>query len=91
MQMLGLPRSLSNIGLYGNTNKFRLSFSSVREEFIVARAHLQYSGSRNAKDREEVEGSQGSPASRDSAEAQVHPWNSGARQSRTWKPKSDPI
>lgn len=48
---LGLPRSLSNIGLYGNTNKLRLPFSSVREEFIVARAreHLQYSGSRDAK------------------------------------------
>ncbi len=48
---LGLPRSLSNIGLYGNTNKLRLPFSSVREEFIVARAreHLQYSASRDAK------------------------------------------
>ncbi len=48
---LGLPRSLSSIGLYGNTNKLRLPFSSVREEFIVARAreHLQYSGSRDAK------------------------------------------
>ncbi|KAK0146299.1 hypothetical protein N1851_014401 [Merluccius polli] len=48
---LGLPRSLSNIGLYGKTNKLRLPFSSVREEFIVARAreHLQYSGSRDAK------------------------------------------
>ncbi len=48
---LGLPRSLSNIGLYGNTNKLRLPFSSVREEFIVAQAreHLQYSGSRDAK------------------------------------------
>ncbi len=48
---LGLPCSLSNIGLYGNTNKLRLPFSSVREEFIVARAreHLQYSGSRDAK------------------------------------------
>ncbi len=38
-----------------------------------------------------MEGSRGSPASRDSAEAQGHPWNSGARQSRTWEPKSDPI
>ncbi len=46
---LGLPRSLSNIGLYGNTNKLRLLFSSVREELIVAQAHLQYSGSRDAK------------------------------------------
>ena len=42
---------LSNIGLYGNTNKLRLPFSSVREEFIVAQAreHLQYSASRDAK------------------------------------------
>lgn len=48
---LGLPRSLSNIGLYGNTNKLSLPFSSVREEFIVERAqeHLYYSGSRDAK------------------------------------------
>ncbi|KAK0146184.1 hypothetical protein N1851_014501 [Merluccius polli] len=48
---LGLPCSLSNIGLHGKTNKLRLPFSSVREEFIVARAreHLQYSGSRDAK------------------------------------------
>ncbi len=46
---LGLPRSLSNIELYGNTNKLRLHFSSVRKEFIVAQAreHLQYSGSRD--------------------------------------------
>ncbi len=46
---LGLPWSLSNIGLYENTNKLRLLFSSVREEFIVAREHLQYSGFRDAK------------------------------------------
>ena len=48
---LGLPRSLSNNGLYGNTNKLRLPFSSVREEFIVARAreHLQYSVPRDYK------------------------------------------
>ncbi len=48
---LGLPRTLSNIGLHGNTNKLSLPFSSVREEFIVARAreHLQYSVSRDAK------------------------------------------
>ncbi|KAK0138628.1 hypothetical protein N1851_024816 [Merluccius polli] len=34
-----------HIGLHGKTNKLRLPFSSVREEFIVARAreHLQYS------------------------------------------------
>ncbi|XP_050960924.1 uncharacterized protein LOC127162191, partial [Labeo rohita] len=48
---LGLPRSLSNTALYGKTNKLRLPFGSVREEFIVARAreHLMYSGSRDAK------------------------------------------
>ncbi|RXN32649.1 reverse transcriptase [Labeo rohita] len=48
---MGLPRSLSNIALYGKTNKLRLPFGSVREEFIVARAreHLMYSGSRDAK------------------------------------------
>ncbi|RXN12199.1 reverse transcriptase [Labeo rohita] len=48
---LGLPRSLSNIALYGKTNKLRLPFGSVREEFIVARAreYLMYSGSRDAK------------------------------------------
>ncbi|RXN04375.1 reverse transcriptase [Labeo rohita] len=48
---LGLPHSLSNTALYGKTNKLRLPFGSVREEFIVARAreHLMYSGSRDAK------------------------------------------
>lgn len=48
---LGLPCSLSNITLYGNTNKLRLPFSSVREECIMAQVweHLQYSGSRNAR------------------------------------------
>lgn len=47
---LGLPCSLSNIGLYGNTNKLRLPFSSAREEFVVAQAreHLQYLGFRDA-------------------------------------------
>ena len=45
---LGLPPSLSNIGLYGNTNKLRLPYSSVREEFLVAWAR-EYSGSRDAK------------------------------------------
>nr|BAC82600.1 reverse transcriptase [Danio rerio] len=42
---LGLPRSLSNIGLYGNTNKLKLPFGSVREELIVARTreHLKVS------------------------------------------------
>ncbi len=45
---LGLPH---RIGLYGNANKLRLPFRSVREEFIIAQAreHLQYSGSRDAK------------------------------------------
>lgn len=45
---LGLPCSLSNISLYGNTNKLRLPFSLVREEFIMAwaRDHLQYPGCR---------------------------------------------
>lgn len=46
-----MPCSLNGIVLYGNSNKFRLPFSSVREEFIVARAreHLQYTGSRDSK------------------------------------------
>lgn len=34
----GVPHSLSSIGLYGNSNKLRLPFSSIREEVIVARA-----------------------------------------------------
>lgn len=34
---LGLPRSLSDIRLYRNTNKLRLPFNSVREEYMVAR------------------------------------------------------
>ncbi|XP_076833410.1 olfactory receptor 2AT4-like [Brachyhypopomus gauderio] len=48
---LGLPRSLSSIGLYGSTNKLRLPFNSVKEEFSVAwaREYMQYSGSRDAK------------------------------------------
>lgn len=48
---LCLPCSFSNIGEYGKTNKLRLLFSSVREEFIVAmaREHLQYSESRDGK------------------------------------------
>lgn len=48
---LGLPCSLSDIGLYGNSNKLRLPFSSVKEEFMVARAreHLQYTGSKDPK------------------------------------------
>lgn len=36
---LGLPRCLGNIELYGNSNKPRLPFSSVRVEFIVAERH----------------------------------------------------
>lgn len=48
---LGLPCSFKNIELYGNTNKLRLSFSFVREEFIVTRTreHLQYAGSKDTK------------------------------------------
>lgn len=99
---LELPRSLSNIGLYGNSNKLRLPFRSVREEFIVARTqeHLQYSGSRDAKvargkdhgeDREEVEGSRCSSASRVSAEAQGHPRHSGTRQSGTRDVNINPV
>ncbi len=37
--------------MYGNSNKLRLPFSSIRDEFIVARAreHLQYAGSMDDK------------------------------------------
>jgi len=45
------PCGLSSIDLYGNSNKLRLPFSSVREEFITARAweHLQYTGLRDTR------------------------------------------
>lgn len=93
---LGLPCSLSNIDLYGNTNK--LSQGGVhhctgtgtpavlwiqRCQSVQHRDHWE--------DREEVEGSRCSPANRDSTEAQDHPWRSDARQSWTWEPNSDPI
>ncbi|KAK0151167.1 hypothetical protein N1851_007647 [Merluccius polli] len=41
---LGLPRSLSSIALYGNTNKLQLPFKSLEEEFKVTRARevVQY-------------------------------------------------
>ena len=35
---LGLPRSLSSLALYGNTNKLHLPFKSLEEEFKVTRA-----------------------------------------------------
>lgn len=46
---LGVPRSLSSTGLYGNSSMLRLPFSSIREEFIArAREHLQYLGLKDA-------------------------------------------
>ena len=41
---LGLPRSLTNIALYGHSTKLKLPFSSVTEEFKVSRARevMQY-------------------------------------------------
>nr|XP_057943465.1 uncharacterized protein LOC131138512 [Doryrhamphus excisus] len=35
---LGLPKSLSSIALYGNTNKLQLPFTGLTEEFKVTRA-----------------------------------------------------
>ncbi len=35
---LGLPKSLSNIALYGHTNKLQLPFTGLTEEFKVTRA-----------------------------------------------------
>lgn len=48
---LGLPRSLSSIALYGNTNKLKLPTSSLSEEFMVTRARelLQYRESSDPK------------------------------------------
>lgn len=45
----GLPRSLSNIALYGSSNKLRLPFSSVRVEFVATRTRerLQYNSRDN--------------------------------------------
>ncbi len=90
--------SLSKIGLYGNTNKLRLPFSSVREEFIVARAreHLQYSRSRDTK----VSGAGIVVRTGRTAEAgskqrlgwsispSLEQWR---KAERTWEHKSDPI
>lgn len=48
---LGLPRSLSSIALYGNTNKLQLPFKSLEEEFKVTRARevVQYRDSSDPK------------------------------------------
>ncbi|XP_031418446.1 uncharacterized protein LOC105897391 [Clupea harengus] len=48
---LGLPRSLSSIALYGKTNKLRLPFKSLEEEFKVTRARevVQYRDSSDPK------------------------------------------
>ena len=37
---LGIPPSFSNIGLYGKSNRLQMPFSSVVEEFKVAKARL---------------------------------------------------
>ena len=41
---LGLPQSLSNLALYGQSNKLKLPISSMNEEFMVTRTRevLQY-------------------------------------------------
>lgn len=48
---LGLPRSLSNIDLYGNTTKLWLPLKSLEEEFTVARTRevLMFRDSRDPK------------------------------------------
>ncbi|XP_062283087.1 uncharacterized protein LOC133987658 [Scomber scombrus] len=48
---LGLPRSLSSIALYGNSNKLQLPFKSLEEEFKVSRARevVQYRDSSDPK------------------------------------------
>ena len=48
---LGLPRSLSNIALYGNTTKLRLPLKSLVEEFKVTRTRevLMYRDSKDPK------------------------------------------
>ncbi|KAL7853033.1 hypothetical protein SRHO_G00188180 [Serrasalmus rhombeus] len=67
---LGLPRSLSNIALYGQNNKLTLPISSLSEEFKVSHARevLQYRESEDPKISQagievrtgvEVEGSRG--------------------------------
>lgn len=46
-----MPRSLSSIKLYGNSNKVTIPFNSISEEFKVTRARelLQYRESRDPK------------------------------------------
>ena len=48
---LGLPKSLSNIALYRNSNKLQLCFKSLEEEFKVTRARevVQYRDSSDPK------------------------------------------
>ncbi|XP_028310814.1 uncharacterized protein LOC114468234 [Gouania willdenowi] len=48
---LGLPKCLSSLALYGNTNKLQLPFKSLEEEFKVTRARevVQYRDSRDPK------------------------------------------
>lgn len=48
---LGLPKSLSSIALYGNSNKLQLPLKSLEEEFKVTKSRmvLQYSDSRDPK------------------------------------------
>ncbi len=48
---LGLPRSLSNIALYGHSSNLQLPISSLSEEFKVTRARevLMYRDSSDAK------------------------------------------
>ncbi|XP_054626149.1 uncharacterized protein LOC129178189 [Dunckerocampus dactyliophorus] len=48
---LGLPRSLSSIALYGNTNKLQLPLKSLEEEYKVTRARevVQYRDSCDPK------------------------------------------
>jgi len=48
---LGLPRSLSNIALYGNTTMLRLPLKSLEEEFKVTQARevLMYKDSDDPK------------------------------------------
>ena len=48
---LGLPRSLSNIALYGKSNRLQLLFSSITEEYKVSKVRqvLQYRDSKDEK------------------------------------------
>ena len=49
--MVGVPRSLSNIALYGNSTKLQLPPKSLEEEFKVSRTRevLMYRDSRDPK------------------------------------------